>query len=100
MKKPPEKEKDILNVIIHLISSSRLIIDEPKEYSPMRLFSAAKYLCNLLENTDDRNIRIIIEKIVELDPIISRDYFNKPEELKICLDNFSKLIAQNLKEND
>ena len=24
----------------------------------------------------------------------------KPEELKICLDNFSKLIAQNLKEND
>ena len=62
MKKPPEKEKDILNVIIHLISSSRLIIDEPKEYSPMRLFSAAKYLCKLLENTDDRNIRIIIEK--------------------------------------
>jgi len=100
MEKNSEKEKDILNVIIHLISSSRLIIDEPKEYSPMRLFSAAKYLCKLLENTDDRNIRIIIEKIVELDPIISRDYFNKPEELKICLDNFSKLIAQNLKEND
>ena len=95
-----KKEREILNVIIHLISSSRLIIDEPKEYSPMRLFSAAKYLCKLLENTDNKNIKIIIEKIVELDPVISRDYFNKPEELKSWLDNFSKLIAQNLKEND
>ena len=37
------REKDLLNIVIHLISSSRLIIDEPKEYGPMRLFSAAKY---------------------------------------------------------
>ena len=39
------EEKDLINIIIHLISSSKLLIDEPKEYGPMRLFSAAKFLC-------------------------------------------------------
>ena len=93
-------EKDLINIIIHLISSSRLLIDEPKEYGPMRLFSAAKYLCQLLENTDDQNINIIAEKIIELDPIISRDFFNKPNELKNCLDDLSKLITNHIREYD
>ena len=90
------EEKDLINVIIHLISSSRLIIDEPKEYSPMRLFSAAKYLSRLMENTDDQHIKIIVDKIIELDPIISRDLFNKPKELQECLDDLSKFITKNL----
>ena len=38
-----------------------------------------------------------VEKILELDPVISRDYFNKPEELKLCLDELSKLISSNIK---
>ena len=93
-------EKDLINIIIHLISSSRLLIDEPKEYGPMRLFSAAKYLCQLLENTDDQNTKIIVEKIIELDPIISRDFFNKPKELKNCIDDLSKLITNHIREYD
>ena len=93
-------EKDLINIIIHLISSSRLLIDEPKEYGPMRLFSAAKYLCQLLENTDDQNTKIIVEKIIELDPIISRDFINKPKELKNCLDDLSKLITDHIREYD
>ena len=91
------REKDLLNIVIHLISSSRLIIDEPKEYGPMRLFSAAKYLCKLIENSENRNTKNIVEKILELDPVIPRDYFNKPEELKLCLDELSKLISSNIK---
>ena len=63
------KEKDLINVIIHLISSSRLIIDEPKEYSTMRLFSAAKYLCRLLKDTDDQNINLIVKKLLSLNPL-------------------------------
>ena len=87
------EEKDLINIIIHLISSSKLLIDEPKEYGPMRLFSAAKFLCKFLRKSSDKNTKIIVEKIIELDPKISRELLNKPEELKICLDDLSKLIA-------
>ena len=87
------EEKDLINIIIHLISSSKLLIDEPKEYGPMRLFSAAKFLCKFLRKSSDKNTKIIVEKVIELDPKISRDLLNKPEELKICLDDLSKLIA-------
>ena len=94
------KEKDLINVIIHLISSSRLIIDEPKEYSTMRLFSAAKYLCRLLKDTDDQNINLIVKKIIELEPIITRDLFNKPKELKLCLDVLSIFITKHIRGFD
>ena len=40
------------------------------------------------------------EEIIELDPIISRDFINKPKELKNCLDNLSKLITNNIREYD
>ena len=44
--------------------------------------------------------KIIVEKIIELDPIISRDFFNKPKELKNCLDDLSKLITNHIREYD
>ena len=92
------EEKDLINIIIHLISSSKLLIDEPKEYGPMRLFSAAKFLCQFLSKSSDNNTKIIVEKVIELDPKISRDLLNKPEQLKICLDDLSKLIAIKIRD--
>ena len=86
-------EKHLFNIIIHLISSSRLLIDEPKEYGPMRLVTAASYISRYLENNTNSTNKIILKNIQNIDTLVSRNLFDKPEELKTKLDELSINLA-------
>ena len=93
-------EKDLFKIIIHLISSSRLLIDEPKEYGPMRLLTAASYLSQFLENHTNFKEKKLLKSIQNIDILVSRNLFDKPEKLKSTLDELSKNLAKFLKKNE
>ena len=86
-------EKELFKIIIHLISSSRLLIDEPKEYGPMRLVTAASYISRYIENNTYRTDKKLIKNIQEIDTLVSRNLFDKPEKLKSTLDELSINLA-------
>ena len=89
-------EKNLFNIIIHLISSSRLLIDEPKEYGPMRLVTAASYISRYLENNTNCTNKIILKNIQNIDTLVSRNLFDKPEKLKKKLDELSINLANHI----
>ena len=89
-------EKHLFNIIIHLISSSRLLIDEPKEYGPMRLVTAASYISRYLENNTNCTNKIILKNIQNIDTLVSRNLFDKPEKLKTKLDELSINLANHI----
>ena len=89
-------EKHLFNIIIHLISSSRLLIDEPKEYGPMRLVTAASYISRYLENNTNCTNKIILKNIQNIDTLVSRNLFDKPEKLKNKLDELSINLANHI----
>ena len=89
-------EKNLFNIIIHLISSSRLLIDEPKEYGPMRLVTAASYISRYLENNTNCTNKIILKNIQNIDTLVSRNLFDKPEKLKNKLDELSINLANHI----
>ena len=91
-----KKEREILNVIIHLISSSRLIIDEPKEYGTMRLVTAASYISKYLENNTYCTNKKLLKNIQDIDTLVSRNLFDKPEKLKTTLDELSIKLANHI----
>jgi len=89
-------EKNLFNIIIHLISSSRLLIDEPKEYGPMRLVTAASYISRYLENNTYSTNKKILKDIQNIDILVSRNLFDKPEKLKKKLDELSINLANHI----
>lgn len=93
------KEEELIKIIIHLISSSRLLIEEPKEYGPMRLLTAASYLSRYIEKNTNCKNKNILKNIQDTDTIVSRKLFDKPDKLKILLDELSSKLAVYISTN-
>ena len=90
-------QDDVLELVAYLVTSARGLLDEPVDYGPMRLLTAAQRLCALAAGrVDDTALRAFLEKLAGDLPRDVAGRISDPERYRRALDEHCREIAEAL----
>lgn len=89
-------EDEALEIVAFLVSAARLLLDEPVDYGPMRLLSAAQRLCAAATPRTAGPTRALLEAFDTQIPIWMRERLRNPEGYTAFLDDLGARIAREL----
>lgn len=89
-------EDDALDVVAFLVTAARTLLDEPVDYGPMRLLSAAHHVCNVAAPRSSTAGRALLEEIGAGIPDGLRQRVRDPAAYRAFLDGLCTTIARGL----
>jgi hypothetical protein len=87
-------QDDILELVAYLVTSARGLLDEPVDYGPMRLLTAAQRVCaQAAPRVDDLALRALLEQLAGGLPRDVARRISDPEGYRRALDEYCGAVA-------
>lgn len=89
-------QDEALQAVAFLVTAARALLDEPVDYGPMRLLSAARRICTAAAPRTAPEVAAWLRHLAEVIPTGLRDRLRDPQAYRVFLDELCRMVAEGL----